>query len=120
MKSITNVITKNKTGVTCLHLKIRRVYVVTGNGLVVLKRTVSSCFLSRGPFDSRSLLGGGVLGDSLGTLTDGVLGELTGQEQSHGGLDFPGGDGATFVVVGQTAGFGGDPLKDVVHERVHD
>ena len=67
-----------------------------------------------------SLLGSGVLGDSLGTFAHGVLGQLTGQEQSHGGLDLPRGDGATFVVVGQTAGFGGDPLKDVVDERVHD
>ena len=28
----------------------------------------------------RRLLGGGVLGDSLGSLTDGMLGELTGQK----------------------------------------
>ena len=66
------------------------------------------------------LLGGGVLGDSLGTLRDGVLGQLTGEEQSNGSLDLPRGDCASLVVVGQTAGFGGDALEDVVHERVHD
>ena len=66
------------------------------------------------------LLGCGVLGDGLGALTDSVLGELTRQQQSDGGLDLPRGDGAPLVVVSQTASLGGDSLKDVVHERVHD
>ena len=39
------------------------------------------------------LLGAGVLGDSLGSLRDGVLGQLSGQDQTDGGLDFPAGDG---------------------------
>lgn len=69
---------------------------------------------------SSDLLAGGVLGDGLGAFTDGVLGQLTGQEQTDGGLDLPGGDGATLVVVSEAAGFGGDALEDVVHERVHD
>ena len=38
-------------------------------------------------------LGGGVLGDSLGALGDGVLGELTGEEEADGGLDLAGGEG---------------------------
>ena len=38
------------------------------------------------------LLGAGVLGDGLGALGHGVLGELPGQHQAHGGLDLPGGD----------------------------
>ena len=66
------------------------------------------------------LLAGGVLGNGLGTFADGVLGELAGQKQAYSGLDFPGGDGAPLVVVGQAAGFGGDALEDVVDERVHD
>ena len=69
---------------------------------------------------SGRLLGGGVLGDGLGALTDSVLGQLSGKEQPHGSLDLAGGDGATLVVVGQTASLGGDALEDVVHERVHD
>ena len=40
-----------------------------------------------------SLFGGGVLGDSLGTFRDGVLGQLTGQEQTDGGLDLATADG---------------------------
>ena len=79
----------------------------------------------KGPFfcwflGSRSLLAGGVFGDSLGSLADGVLGQLTGQEKPDSGLDLPRSDGASLVVVGQTAGFGRDTLEDVVHERVHD
>jgi hypothetical protein len=49
-----------------------------------------------------------------------VLGQLSGQEQTDGGLDFPGGDGGALVVVRQAAGLSGDPLEDVVDERVHD
>jgi len=35
----------------------------------------------------RRSLGRGVLGDGLGALGDGVFGQLTGQDQSNGGLD---------------------------------
>ena len=68
---------------------------------------------------SRSLRAG-VFGDSLGALADGVLGELTGQQEPHGGLHLPGCDSRALVVVGQAGRFGGDPFEYVVHERVHD
>ncbi len=67
-----------------------------------------------------SLLGAGVLGDGLGALRDGVLGQLSGQQEPHSGLDLPGGDGGPLVVVGELAGLGGDALEQVVDERVHD
>ena len=69
-------------------------------------------------FSSRlgSLLGCGVFGDGLGTLTDGVLGELTRQQESDSSLDLTGCDGAPLVVVGKTASLGSDTLKDVIHE----
>ena len=67
-----------------------------------------------------SLLGAGVLGNSLGAPRDGVLGELTREEEPDSGLDLAGGDGGPLVVVSQTAGLGGDPLEQVVDERVHD
>ena len=67
-----------------------------------------------------SLLGAGVLGDGLGALRDGVLGQLSGQQEPDGGLDLPGGDGGPLVVVGELAGLSGDPLEQVVDERVHD
>ena len=40
-----------------------------------------------------SLLGAGVLGDGLGALRDGVLGQLSGEEEPDSSLDLPGGDG---------------------------
>lgn len=66
------------------------------------------------------LLGARVLGDGLGSLTHGVLGQLTGQKQTDSGLDFSAGDGRAPVVVSQTASLGGDTLKDIVDEAVHD
>ena len=66
------------------------------------------------------LLGAGVLGDGLGALRDGVLGELTGEEEPDRGLDLARGDGGPLVVVSQTAGLGSDSLKEIVDKRVHD
>ena len=66
------------------------------------------------------LLGAGVLGDSLGALRDGVLGELTREEEPDSGLDLARGDGGPLVVVSQFAGLGSDSLKEIVDERVHD
>ncbi len=67
-----------------------------------------------------ALLGGGVLGDGLGAFRDGVLGQLSGEEETDGGLDLSGGDGGPLVVVGQTGSLGSDALEDVVDEGVHD
>ena len=67
-----------------------------------------------------SLLGAGVLGDSLGSLRDGVLGQLTGQEEPDSSLDLPGGDGGPLVVVGKTAGLSSDALKEIIDKGVHD
>ncbi len=66
------------------------------------------------------LLRAGVLGDGLGALRDGVLSELTGEEEPDSGLDLARGDGGPLVVVSQTGGLSGDPLEQVVDERVHD
>ena len=63
---------------------------------------------------------GGVLGDGLGALGDGMLGELTGEEESDGSLDFPGGEGVLLVVADKAGGLVGDLLEDVVHEGVQD
>ena len=80
--------------------------------------------LEKGRWGSKAvgnrLLGAGVLGDSLGSLRDGVLGQLSGQDQTDGGLDFPAGDGGTLVVVGKTGSFTGNTLEDIVDEGVHD
>lgn len=53
-------------------------------------------------------LGRGELGHGLGALGDGVLGELTGEDEAHGGLDLPGGDRRLLVVARELGGLGGD------------
>ncbi|KIH44599.1 hypothetical protein ANCDUO_25376 [Ancylostoma duodenale] len=68
----------------------------------------------------KDLLAGCVLGYGLGALGHGVLGELSGEDQADGGLDFAGGDRRAFVVLGKARSLNSDALKDVVHERVHD
>ena len=51
---------------------------------------------------SSGLLGSGVLGDGLGALADGVLGELSWQEQTHCSLNLAAADGRLLVVECQT------------------
>ena len=48
------------------------------------------------------LLGGCVLGDSLGSLRDGMFSQLSWKQKPDGGLDFPGGDGRSLVVVSKS------------------
>ncbi len=69
---------------------------------------------------THSLLGAGVLGDGLGSLRDGVLGQFSGKEEPDRGLDLPRGDGGPLVVVGKAGGLGSNPLEDVVDKGVHD
>ena len=49
-----------------------------------------------------------------------MLGELAWQVKPDSSLNFTAGDGVFLVVVSQTGGLGGDALKDVSNERVHD
>ena len=49
-----------------------------------------------------------------------MLGQLTGEEQAHGGLNLPRSDGGALVVVSQARGLSGNALKNIIHERVHD
>ena len=80
---------------------------------MVLKNT--GCGVS-----AKHLSVGGVLRDGLGALGHGVLGELTGEDEAHGGLDLARREGALLVVADQLAGLDGDALEDVVDEGVHD
>ena len=66
------------------------------------------------------LLAAGVLRDGFGTFTDGVFAQLSGQVEANGRLDLAAGDRVFLVVVGQSGSLRGDPLEDVVDERVHD
>ena len=66
------------------------------------------------------LLGAGILGDSLGSLRDGVLGKLSWQKEPYCSLDFTGGDGGPLVVVGELACLSSNALKEVIDKGVHD
>ena len=68
----------------------------------------------------QNLLGAGVLGDSLGTLRDSMLSELTREEEPDSSLDFTRGDGGPLVVVSQTGSLSSNSLKEIIDKRVHD
>ena len=61
-----------------------------------------------------------VLGHGLGSFTDSVFGQFTGQKQSDSGLDLTGTDGRLLGVFRQTRSFARNTFEDVVDERVHD
>jgi len=67
-----------------------------------------------------NLLAAGVLGDSLGALRYSVLGEFSWEEKPYSSLDLPASDGRLLVVVSKAGSFNGNPLENVVHERIHD
>merc|ERR1719504_283315 len=66
------------------------------------------------------LLGASVLGHSLGTLRHGMFGQLSRKEETHSSLDLTRCDCGPLVVVCQLAGLRSNPLKQVVHEGIHD
>ena len=49
-----------------------------------------------------------------------MLGKFSREEEPDSSLDFTRSDGGPLVVVSQTGGLGGDPLEQIVDERVHD
>lgn len=82
---------------------------------MALKRAVE---ISLGTIDS--LLRAGVLGNGFRAFADSVLGQFTGKQEPHRGLDFPARDGRPLVVVGQARSFGCDTFENIVDEAVHD
>lgn len=80
----------------------------------------SRCCCVSWSFLGDGLLGAGVLGNSLGSLRDSVLGKFTWQQQTHRRLNLAARDGGSLVVMRQARRFRCDPLEDVVHEAVHD
>ena len=49
-----------------------------------------------------------------------MLGKLTRKHKTNSGLDLPGGKSGLLVVGGKLSSLGGDTLKDIVDEGVHD
>ena len=60
------------------------------------------------------------LGDRASSLGNGMLGQLTGENQTNSSLDLTRRNGALLVVAGELRGLGGDALENVLHERVED
>jgi hypothetical protein len=60
------------------------------------------------------------LGDSLGTLADGVLGKLTRKQETNSGLNLAGGQGVLLVVASKARSLSSNALKDIVDEGIHD
>jgi hypothetical protein len=60
------------------------------------------------------------LGDGLGSLGNGVLGEFTREHQTDSGLDLAARQSSLLVVSGKLSGLGGDTFEDIVNEGVHD
>ena len=58
--------------------------------------------------------------DGLGGFGDGVLGEVSGELEADGGLDFSGLDGGLLVGAGNSGGLGGDLVEHVEDEGVQD
>ena len=79
-----------------------------------------SCFVCGWLHEAEDLLAAGILGHGLGSFTHGVFGQLTGQEETDGSLDFTRSDRGSLVVVSETRCFLCNPLEDIVHKRVHD
>ena len=69
--------------------------------------------------DSSDLFAAGVLGDSLGSLGNGMLGKLTRQEKTDSSLDFSRRDGLSAVDGSETRGLSSNPFEEIVDEWVH-
>ena len=61
-----------------------------------------------------------ILGNSFCPFADGVLRQFSGQEKSHGSLDFARSNGRLLVVLRQTRSLSCDLSEDVINEGVHD
>jgi hypothetical protein len=61
-----------------------------------------------------------VFSDGLGSLRNGVSGELSGEDELDSGLDFPGGESSPLVEADELGALSGDAVEGVVDEGVHD
>ena len=61
-----------------------------------------------------------VLGDGLGSLRNGVSGQLSGEDELDGGLNLPRAESSPLVEADELGALGGDAVEGVVDEGVHD
>lgn len=60
------------------------------------------------------------LGDGLRSFGNSVLGEFTGQHETHSRLNFSAAQGSFLVIRCELSSFTRNPFKDIVDERIHD
>ena len=60
------------------------------------------------------------LGDGLGSFGNGMLGQLTGEDEFDGSLNFAGAHGVSLVVSDKASSFRGESIERVRDEGVHD
>ncbi len=65
-------------------------------------------------------LGRRELGDSLGSLRNGMLGKFSGEHQTDGSLNLARGKSGLLVVGGKLSSLRGNALEDIIDEGVHD
>lgn len=65
------------------------------------------------------LLGILVLGHSLSSFRNSVLGQLSREKETDSSLDFARGDSVLVSVASELTSFHGDAVKDIIDERVH-
>ena len=58
-------------------------------------------------------------GDGFGSLSDGMAGELTREDQLGGSLHFAARQGLLLGVLGYAGGLGAQSVEEVIAERVH-
>ena len=61
-----------------------------------------------------------VLGDSLGSLRNGVSGKFSGEDELDGRLDLSAGESSSLVEPHELGSLSGDSVEGVMDERVHD
>jgi hypothetical protein len=86
----------------------------------ILENPVVVCKSSPLCTTNLNCLGRGELGNSLGSLRNGMLGKLTGKHKTNSSLDLARAQGSLLVVGGKLSGLSSDTLEDVVDEGVHD
>jgi hypothetical protein len=65
--------------------------------------------------ETQHLRRGRKLGDSLGSLGNGVLGKLSRQHETDGSLNLLAAQSRLLANSGQTSSFGSDTIKDIVN-----
>lgn len=87
---------------------------------VMLGRLLEKPFELRIFYTQARLLGTIILGNSLDTIRNGMLGQLSGKDKSDGSLNLFAANGGSLVVGSNLASLAGSTFKDIINKAVHD